>query len=165
MATRRIRKVANPFKVHPGPDYDPTYDLKRDVSPANIGVSDSAAVKASGNITFTGLPTAGQTLTVNGVVFTFRASAPLAIDILIGTDAADTAANTASKLNASTNAAVAKATYTATLGVVAVEFDEASARGNKFTLATNATNVAVTPTLTGGSNNRYDSVVSTFIEF
>jgi len=164
MASRRIRKVPN--RLHPDASYDPTYDLKRDIAPGVIGVPQVTAVKASGTINISGLPVAGETLTVNGVVFTFRSgTAPLATDILIGADGPATAQNAIVKLNAHTDPRVAAATYTRVGGLITAQYNKASAKGNSFTLSEAATNVAVSgATLTGGVTNRYSGVVETFIE-
>jgi hypothetical protein len=163
---KRIRQI--PSRIHPESDfrYDPTYDNREDIKAALANVPSTAAVKATGSIGVTGLPVADETITVNGVVFTFKASATLANHITIGTDADTTRANIAAKLNASTSPLVAKATYVNNgTNAVTVTHDQPGVKGNAFTLAENATNVTVSgATLTGGVTNRYQEVTKTFLD-
>lgn len=64
------------------------------------------AVSASTTGTFTGAPTAADTITVNGVVFTARASGAVANEFNIGTSVTATAANLAAAINASTTTGI-----------------------------------------------------------
>lgn len=64
------------------------------------------AVSASTTGTFTGAPTAAQTITVNGVAFTARASGAVEDEFNIGDDVTETAANLAAAINASTTAGI-----------------------------------------------------------
>lgn len=102
----------------------------------------AGAVKATGNITFvTAIPAPLDTITVNGVVFTYRASAPLAVlptDIFPGTTVTTAAANTAIVLNASFADGVTDAIYTSALGVLTITADVAGIAGNAFTIAKSA---------------------------
>ena len=120
---------------------------------------------ASGTITLSTNPTAAETITVNGVEFTFVSSLTgVENEILIGTDKDETASNIATVLNASNDPAVAKATYSAAAGVVTVKYGNSviygtsgmkSTEGNAFTLVDGtATAIAVSgATLTGGTNS------------
>lgn len=108
---------------------------------------------ATGTITFSGLPVADETITVNGVVFTFKASAdPDLNEVTIGADEIETADNVRVKLSASTNAALTVASYTDDdAGEVTITYDTIGPEGDAFTLAESATNTAVSgATLTGG---------------
>ncbi len=64
------------------------------------------AVSASTTGTFTGAPTAADTITVNGVAFTARASGAVANEFNIGTSVTATAANLAASINASVTAGI-----------------------------------------------------------
>jgi hypothetical protein len=111
-----------------------------------IATGDVAGVKASGTITFTGLPVANETITVRGVAYTFKASASSATEITIGADATETAENTVSKLNADTLLDVINVA-----GVVTVSAANTGEYGNAYALAESATNTAVSgATLSGG---------------
>lgn len=106
---------------------------------------------ATGSITFTGLPLADETVTVNGVAFTAKASGATGAQFNIGADVTETALNFATVLNASVHASISVATYTPALGVVSIAYDTAGTAGNAFTLTEAATNVTLSgATLTGG---------------
>jgi len=64
------------------------------------------AVSASTTGTFTGAPTAGDTITLNGVAFTARATASLANEFTIGSSVTATASNLVTAIQASTTAGV-----------------------------------------------------------
>lgn len=119
---------------------------------------------ASGTITITTQPIAGETIIVNGATFTFRAgTAPLPDDVLIGAAASNTATNLAAKLNASMDPRIATATYTVAASVVTVKYGSAliygtdgmkGTEGNSFTLLTGTAAAKVTmsgATLAGGT--------------
>lgn len=108
-------------------------------------------VKATATITYTGLPVAGETLVLGGVIFTYRASAGNAFDILIGADATATATNTAAVLNRA--AGITNVGAVSALGVVTLTSRLYGASGNATTLTETATNTAVSGSaLSGGSD-------------
>ena len=112
------------------------------------------AVAATGTATFAGQPADGDTLTVNGVVFTFKDSPAGAHQIGIGADLATTLANTTAKLTASADAEVSQATYAddgaSVLTVTAATPGDA---GNAFTLAESSTQITLSAaTLAGGAD-------------
>lgn len=112
----------------------------------------TAPTAASGNVTFTANPAADDTVTVNGTVFTAKASGATGNQFNIGADVTATALNLANVLNASVVAGVALATYSPALGVVTVTYDTGGTAGNAFTLAKSGTNITVSgATLSGGS--------------
>lgn len=130
---------------------DIEFDGSSDVATINLdngtASGDVTGVKAAGTITFTGLPVANETITVRGVVYTFKAAASLATEITIGADATATAANTASKIDA--NDSLVDAVNV--LGVVTISAANTGEYGNAYTLAEAATNTAVSgATLSGG---------------
>lgn len=113
---------------------------------------------ASGTITFsTAVPTADETVTINGKVITFKVAAdPDEDEVTIGATLAETAANLAAFINAHRmdfdvedgNGVIA----TSAAGVVTVK--SAGTAGNAVTLAEAGTNIAVSgANLTGGTDS------------
>lgn len=160
-----------PSRIHPLSDLaDENLDDRGDLLKSATGLADTTTgtVAATGAIMFSGIPIDGETLTVNGVVFTFKDTVvDPTVEFDIKTDGNTQAAEVASVLNASTDPAVDVATYAhiGTTGTVSVTHDTLGAAGNAFTLAEAATNTSVSgATLTGGrSYNNYASVVKTFM--
>lgn len=116
-----------------------------------LGVPTSAASKAKGTMVFTTIPAAGQTISVNGTVFTFVTGASSGTNIGIKANTALTVAEIVTVLNASAVTGVAAATYSQDAGssILTILHDTAGAAGNNFTLA--ASSAAVSgATLTGG---------------
>jgi hypothetical protein len=110
----------------------------------------TGGVKATGTITITTQPVANDTVTVNGTAFTFKASGTGARDVVIGANAAATAAALNAKLISATGAH-SIAGYTVSGAVITVTFDEEGELGNDFTLARTGTGTTVSGAkLTGG---------------
>lgn len=116
------------------------------------------ATKAAGSFTFTGNPTAGQTVVLNGVTFTADT------EFAIGVDAAATAVNFATALSASTDTRISGNTYAAGGGTVNITAKAGGTSGNNFVInkaastatisvSGAATLVANVVTLTGGLEN------------
>lgn len=115
-----------------------------------FGAADTTAVAATGSITFAGNPAPGDTITINGAVFTFVAGSPTGNQIEIQGSLAATLAEAADVLNASVVAEVAVATYDDQGGdTLLIAHDTAGPGGNAFTLAASAATVSG-PTLAGG---------------
>ncbi len=161
-----------PSRIHPINDLtDENRDDRGEGLKTATGLSDSAVVTgtkaATGYIAFSGIPVDADTITVNGVVFTFKDTPVAGTDIDIKTTAATQATEVASVLNASVNASVDDATYAAVSGQVTVTHDTLGSGGNAFTLAESATNTTVSgATLTGGvseSYTAYNRVVKNFM--
>lgn len=108
---------------------------------------------ATGSIAFSAQPAAASTITINGTVFTFRASGAAGNEINIGANLAATMTATAVVLNASVVAGVATATYAGTATAITVTYDTAGITGNAFTLAASGTSNGTVSgaTLTGGT--------------
>jgi hypothetical protein len=110
---------------------------------------------ATGSIVFAGQPTAGDTITINGTVFTARASGATGNEFNIGGSLSLTLDAIVTVLNASAVAGVALATY-AKIGsndTLGVTYDVVGEAGNAFTLAENSSNASVSAaTLAGGSD-------------
>lgn len=107
--------------------------------------------KASGTITYTGLPIANETITIGGKVLTYKAASGNENEITIGADATATAVNTAAIINAN-SALKGLVLATSVEGVVTVACTVPGRIGNIITLAEAATNTAVSgTTLTGAT--------------
>ena len=114
-----------------------------------VATGDVGGVAATGTITFTGAPVANETITVRGIVYTFKTLAATATEITIGANVTATAANTVLKINANDPLLDALSA----LGVVTIGASDTGTYGNAYTLAQAATNTAVSgATLTGGIN-------------
>jgi hypothetical protein len=134
-------------------DYDITvaFDGSGDVATIDLdngtATGDVTGVKATGTITFSGLPVADETITVRGIVYTFKASASTSTQITIGADATETAANAAAKIDAYDIAVDA----VNVAGVLTISAANSGTYGNDYTLAESAANTAVSgANLTGG---------------
>jgi hypothetical protein len=116
--------------------------------------------KARGTIVFSGQPTANDTVTINGTVFTFKASGATGNQSNIGETLADTLDALVTVLNASVVAGVALATYSnvsdTTLKIL---FDAVGEAGNAFTLAKSCSVATLSAaTLEGGNASAAISV-------
>lgn len=111
----------------------------------------TGAVKAMGTITFADQPTADDTITINGVAFTFVDADPTGAQILIGENLEETLQNAITVLNASENTDVDDAVYTASATVLTVTHKLYGTGGNSFTLAASAATRSGA-TLAGGIN-------------
>lgn len=106
---------------------------------------------ATGTITIATNPSDGDTVTVNGVVVTFKTSGATGNQVNIGASAGATATALAAFLNASSLAGLSVATYTANASAVTVTYDVKGTAGNNFTLASGQASVTVSGAkLTGG---------------
>lgn len=118
---------------------------------------------ATGTITVATQPTTGDTIVVNGATVTFRTALTGAgNEVLIGANAAATAAALAAGLNASTDPLIAAASYSVAGAIVTVTYGaeltygtagKKGTEGNAFTLGGGTAGVKVTlsgATLSGG---------------
>lgn len=112
-------------------------------------INSREAVKASGTVTQTGNLTDGETVTINGLVYTARNSPSTAREFLIGAGADDTMGNLRDSINQ--NDPLVSASYASpTLTITALT---PGLNGNDITLAESATNLTVSgANLTGGTN-------------
>ncbi len=117
-----------------------------------LGNPVSAGVAATGDITFSANPSAGHTITINGVLWTFVASGATGTQTNIGANLNATLTQLATDLNASVNVSITPATYSNGGGTkLNIVHDTLTAAGNSFTLASgNANAVASGATLSGG---------------
>lgn len=100
-----------------------------------INFGATAGLQAGGVLTFAANATAAETIAVNGVTFTFVAGASTSTNVHIGASKDLTAVELAAVLNASANASVSVATYTAVADTVVITYDAGGTDGNAFTLA------------------------------
>lgn len=113
----------------------------------------TGGAKATGTITISTVPTAGDSVTVNGVTFTFKAAVAGATDVLIGATAAVCATNLQAALVGYTDPRVTIAQYTVNAAIVTATYDEFGVAGNAFTLTKTGTSITVSgATLTGGTD-------------
>lgn len=106
---------------------------------------------ASGTVTLTANPAANDTLTINGTAVTFVAASPTGNQVLIGANAAATAANLQEFLAASADANLSQCSYSTTGSVTTVSALTASNAGNAITLAKSSAAITLSgATLSGG---------------
>lgn len=92
-------------------------------------------VRASGTIAFAAQPIADDTITINGVAITFKATGAVGNQVNIGASKEATAANLLAFLASSANAALKVADYAIFGAVIMITYKTAGAAGNAFTLA------------------------------
>lgn len=133
---------------------DIEFDGSGDAATINLdngtATGDVTGVKATGTVTFSGLPVATETITVNAIVYTFVVASASATQITIGADATGTASNAASIITAN-DAAVDASNVAGVLTITAAETGE---YGNAITLAESATNTAVSGAALSGGVDR-----------
>lgn len=120
----------------------------------------NAGNKATGVLTLTGDATAGQTFTVNGVVFTARASGATGNEFNITAgDITTTAAHIVTAWNASATPGATVITATSALGVVTFQSDVHGSVGNAITCTETLSHATFAgATFSGGT----DSIAITF---
>lgn len=142
------------------------------------GGAGASGSQATGKYTFTGNPTAGQNIVLNGVTWTFVASGATGNQTNIQGSAGATVTQLAIDLNASVTAGIAVATYVDNTLDLDITYDAVGSAGNGYTLAagtyggtpsgphlTGGTDVPGAPTGTlvlGAGSGTYPSVVSYF---
>jgi hypothetical protein len=113
----------------------------------------TTAVAATGTIAFTVNPSPGDTITLNGTVWTFVSGTPSGDETEIQATLEDTLDQLVSDLNASVDVEIAACTYAHPSGepTLTITFDTAGPTGNAFTIAASAATVSAA-TLTGGGH-------------
>lgn len=124
--------------------------------PNLLGVAAGSRAEARADIRLAGIPAAGETLSVNGVVFTFVAGAAGPNQIPLGLTNSETAANVAAVLTSSTDPLVRAASYFAAGIDVRVVASNPGPAGNSIPLASSSAQVSLPATLSGG----YDAFVA-----
>lgn len=107
-------------------------------------------VKATGTVTLDTNPANADTLTMNGVVYTFKTSATLAADIQIGGSKEGTAANLQLVLAASANSLITVATYATVGNVLTVTYKTKSATGNGYTMTKSSSHITLSGAVLSG---------------
>lgn len=128
-----------------GADYQPTDTITI--------TGGTGAVKATGTYTFTGNPTNGQNIVLNGVTWTFVTSGAGVAQTNIGGSLLATLNQLSSDLNVSSNVNILVATYTNNTTVLTITYDSPGTGGNAYTLAAGTYGGTVSGAhLTGGIN-------------
>lgn len=114
----------------------------------------TAGLQAAGTLTFGANAAADETIAINGVTWTAKASSPSTAQFLIGATKEDTATNLAAALNASANSSINIATYSASAAAVTITYTNGGTDGNAYTLADSSSGHITKSgaTLSGGSN-------------
>lgn len=102
---------------------------------AVIGATTTGGVQATGTITFSGVPTAGQTVIVNGITFTVASSPATAYEFAPGGTATAAATNLIAKLIAATDAELQVCSYTRSGAVITLTYGNSGTAGNAVTIA------------------------------
>ena len=126
-------------------------------SSAIVRVASIQAVAATGFITFSSNPSDGDTITLNGVVWTFKTTPTTSTQTGIQLTLAGTMAQLVSDLNASANVNISTATYSTNGTVLSIVYDTPGVGGNGYTLAASVA-VRSGATLTGGATNGVGTV-------
>lgn len=114
-----------------------------------IARMESGQARATGTITYSGTPVADETLTVNGVVLTFKATSASRAQITISADNTIQARNTVAIIN-NNPSLIGVVVATSALGVVTVEAVATGFAGHALTLAEAATGTAVSAATLSG---------------
>lgn len=113
------------------------------------------AVQATGLVTFTGAPTADETVTIGNVVFTAKDSGATGNQFNIGGSVTATALNLATAINASANL-TGKITASPNLGVVTLTSVVPGLIGNALALSESMSNTTVTAFASGTDGTAYN---------
>lgn len=148
----------------------------------NVATSDSASVPTgnisikanldanqalynpAGQIAFAANPAAGDTITINGVTWTFVASSATGNQTNIGSNLDVTLRNLVDNLNASTNPALTPATYSANGTALKVVYDSINGNAAGFTLASSSINGTPTQLLLYNPNVAANNMTSGAIQ-
>ncbi len=119
----------------------------------SVDTNVSYGAQATNTILLTGLPSPGDTVTVDGTLITFVGSSPGAFQVLIAGTAALTAANLLAFLQASADANIALSTYSLIGATITATARLYSTAGNSYTLAKSGANITIGGgTFSGGVN-------------
>lgn len=113
------------------------------------------AVRATGLVTFGGLPVADETVTIGNVVFTAKDSGATGNQFNIGANVTAHAANLTTAINASANL-TGKITATSSEGVVTLTAVVPGLMGNALALSESMSNTTVTAFASGTDGTAYN---------
>ncbi len=124
----------------------------RSVGTITLASNPSYGVRAFGTITLTGNPANGNTVSIKGTTVTFVTGTPGPLQVEIGADADETAANLQAFLQASADANLAANTYNTIDEVTTITARVYGTAGNSYALTKVGANITVSGagTLTGG---------------
>jgi hypothetical protein len=160
-------KLLSLLPNNPGTGYSPgdtvTLSGGTATSQAIVSVASIVAVAATGSYTFTDNPSDGDTLVINGVTWTFKATATASAQTQIQSTLAGTISQLAADLTASSNASLTVANYTAQPTQLLIAYGTAGTGGNSYTIVVGAGTPATASggTLTGGTTSGIGSVAVT----
>lgn len=112
------------------------------------------AAQATGLVTFTGAPTAAQTVTIGNIVFTARASGAVGNEFNIGGTPTISATNLAAAINASASLR-GRISATSALGVVTLTCVVPGVVGNSLGLSNTLSNASITAFANGADGTSY----------
>jgi len=115
----------------------------------------TSPVKASGTVTFSAAATANDTVTINGVVFTAKATATTDTEFAIGASATESAANLKVKVNAKLAGIVTSDNAAGVLTITAADYGY---QGNEIALAASAATVSGAY-LSGGVSEEGNAII------
>ena len=121
--------------------------------------------QAVGSILFAGQPTAEDTITLNGTVWTFKDSGASGAQTDIGASLADTLAALVIDLNGSADAEVAKVTWTEDDTSLIATYDADGVAGNSYTLAASITAGSTITAMAGGEAAGVISLDTEYTDF
>jgi hypothetical protein len=119
----------------------------------------TTSTKASGSIVFAANPSAGNTITLNGTVWTFVAGTASGNETEIQSTLIQTLDALVDDLNGSADAEIAKCTHARPTGTetLTITFDTAGPTGNAFTLAASAATISASALRGGGYAHVWES--------
>lgn len=125
-----------------------------------LGDPVSALAPATGYIEFSEIPTAGDTITINGTEFTFVDDTPAGDEIEIQATLIQTLDAAVTVLNASSDGDVNVATYSRPTGTerLVITHDTGGTAGNTFTLATDIESAILSAATLQGGGNKHEFV-------
>lgn len=124
---------------------------------AVVKVATLIGVDAKGSIAFAVNPSDGDTITLNGVTWTFKTTVSASAETAIFPTLAQTLAQLVADLTASANAGLTVASYSADPSNLYIVYNTAGAGGNAYTLAASVATPSA-GTLSGGSTTGIGSV-------
>jgi hypothetical protein len=117
----------------------------------------STQVAATGTITFSANPSNTQTITLNGVTWTFVTGSPTGNQTQIAGSLAATLAQLVTDLNGSANTSIDDATYTENDTALIITHDTIGTAGNAYTLAASHGTVSASTLEGGGYEHVFES--------
>lgn len=128
-----------------------------------LSAAQGSMVAASGTITISATNVSeDDTVTVNGIVYTFKDEPSATRDVDVGSDNDESAANLHAKLAASTSASLKVASYSVTDNVITITYKVPGTVGNAFTLAKSGSEISLSAaTLENGADTGATDYAST----